>query len=117
MRDLILTGGPWTQDQRGAILDYCESDVAALAQLLPKMLPRIERPYALLRGRYMSAVARIEHTGVPIDVEPLHRLRVNWDPLKDKLIEEVNADYGIYDGQTFKVAKFDTFLRKNVSVC
>jgi hypothetical protein len=113
MRDLVLTGGPWTQDQRAAILDYCESDVAALAQLLPKMLPRIERPYALLRGRYMSAVARIEHTGVPIDVALLHRLRVNWDPLKDRLIEEVDADYRIYDGRTFKLARFATFLQEN----
>jgi hypothetical protein len=46
MRDLVLTGGPWTQDQRAAILDYCESDVAALTQLLPKMLPRIVRSVA-----------------------------------------------------------------------
>ena len=38
MRDLILTGGPWSDDQRIAILNYCESDVAALARLLPAML-------------------------------------------------------------------------------
>jgi hypothetical protein len=56
MRDLIMRGGPWTDDERTAILDYCESDVAALARLLPKMMPNIDLPRALLRGRYMAAV-------------------------------------------------------------
>ena len=58
MRDLILGGGPWSLEQRGAILDYCESDVVALERLLPAMLPRIDLPRALLRGRYMAAAAR-----------------------------------------------------------
>ena len=39
MRALVLRGGPWSDTERAAILDYCESDVAALARLLPAMLP------------------------------------------------------------------------------
>ena len=39
MRDLVLRGGPWSAAERLAILDYCESDVAALRRLLPAMLP------------------------------------------------------------------------------
>jgi DNA polymerase I len=50
MRDLILRGGPWSDAERGAILDYCESDVEALARLLGAMLPLIDLPRALLRG-------------------------------------------------------------------
>ena len=61
MRDLILRGGPWSEDERLAVLDYCETDVAALARLLPAMLPKIDLPRALLRGRYMAAVARMEY--------------------------------------------------------
>ena len=34
MRDLVLRGGPWSEAEKTAILDYCESDVAALARLL-----------------------------------------------------------------------------------
>ena len=49
MRDLVLRGGPWSNDERLAILDYCETDVAALARLLPAMLPKIDLPRALLR--------------------------------------------------------------------
>ena len=74
MRQLILGGGPWSEGQRAAILDYCESDVAALAKLLPIMAPAVDLPRALLRGRYMAAVARIERNGVPLDTELLRRL-------------------------------------------
>jgi hypothetical protein len=38
MRALILRGGPWTEDERRAILEYCEADVEALERLLPAML-------------------------------------------------------------------------------
>ncbi len=75
MRNLILRGGPWSDFEQAQILDYCESDVAALARLLPVMQPKIDLPRALLRGRYMAAVARMERNGVPIDVSTLELLR------------------------------------------
>jgi DNA polymerase-1 len=75
MRALILSGGPWSSLEREGILDYCEGDVAALARLLPAMLPRIDLPRALLRGRYMAACARIEKAGIPIDVGTLTKLK------------------------------------------
>jgi hypothetical protein len=80
MRELVLRGGPWTSDERAAILDYCESDVDALARLLPAMLSTIDLPRALLRGRYMAAAARIEWAGIPIDVGTLDRLRPGRPP-------------------------------------
>ena len=68
MRDLIMRGGPWSEEERIAILGYCEEDVDALARLLPAMLPRIDLPRAVLRGRYMAASASMEYAGTPIDV-------------------------------------------------
>ena len=115
MRDLILRGGPWTDAERKAILDYCESDVEALARLLPAMLPKIDLPRALLRGRYMAAAARMERNGVPIDVDTLELLRLHWSDIQDQLIAEVDRDYGIYEGRTFKVDRFAELLtRSNV---
>ena len=84
MRALVLRGGPWSDSERAAILDYCESDVAALARLLPAMLPRIDLPRALLRGRYMAAAARIERNGVPIDTVTLGRLKQHWPDIQDR---------------------------------
>lgn len=71
MRDLALRGGNYTESERMALLNYCETDVVALANLLSAMLPKLDLPHALLRGRYMAAAARMEHTGTPIDVEVL----------------------------------------------
>ncbi len=114
MRELILNGGPYSRDDRSAILDYCQSDVDALARLLPVMVPRINLPCALLRGRYMAAVAAMEHAGVPIDVPTFTRLRKSWDLIKGELVRRIDADYGIYDGTTFKADRFAEYLARNV---
>jgi len=113
MRALVLRGGPWSDAERAAILDYCESDVVALAQLLPAMLPQIDLPRALLRGRYMAALARMERNGVPIDTETLSRLRHRWSDIQDKLITEIDANYGVFDGRTFKADRFAAWLARN----
>jgi DNA polymerase I len=115
MRDLVLTGGPWTEQQRRDILDYCQGDVDCLGPLLERMLPRIIAPhdglqYALLRGAYMKTVAVMEHNGVPIDTEMLGRLRANWTAIKTELIREVDRDYHVYDGDAFRAGRFDAYL-------
>ena len=119
MRDLVLRGGPWSQDERRAILDYCQADVDALAALLPRMLPgilgrqrdaRIALGQALLRGRYMAAAARMEWAGVPIDTAMLGRLRAGWGGIKARLVAEVDARYGVYEGTTFKADRFAAYL-------
>lgn len=115
MRELVLGGGPWTGAEQAAILDYCGTDVDALGRLLPAMLPAIlERRHglghALLRGRSMAALARMEHNGVPIDTLTLDRLRVGWTGIKDRLITEIDREYGIFDGRSFKVHRFADFL-------
>ncbi len=96
MRDLAMRGGRYSADERAALLDYCESDVLALDKLLPVMLPAIDLPRALLRGRYMGAAARMEWAGVPIDAVTLEALRSNWGHIKGRLIVEVDAEYQVY---------------------
>jgi hypothetical protein len=115
MRELVLRGGPWTAKEQTAILEYCASDVEALARLLPEMLPTIlDRPHglghALLRGRSMAALARVEYNGVPIDVMTLDRLRAGWTGIQDQLIADIDQDYAVYDGRTFKAERFAEFL-------
>ena len=110
MRTLALRGGPWTADERVALLDYCAQDVDALARLLPAMLPTIDLDRALLRGRYMVAAARMESTGVPIDAESHRTLTAEWTHIQDRLIERIDADFKVYDGRTFKTNRFAAFL-------
>lgn len=110
MRDLILRGTSWTAEEQQSILDYCETDVAALAKLLPAMEDQLDFPRALLRGQYSAAVAHIERNGTPLDVATLEMLRAGWEELKGKMIEIIDRDYGIYDDGKFKMGRFEQYL-------
>lgn len=96
MRELAQRAGPFDATEREALLDYCQADVDALARLLPVMLSKIDLPHALLRGRYMAAAARMEFVGVPLDVELLVSMRRHWRTIQGRLIERIDADYGVY---------------------
>jgi hypothetical protein len=113
MRQLALRGGPWTDAERDALVDYCQSDVTALERLLPRMLPHIDIERALLRGRYMAAAARMEHCGIPIDTRMLATLRNHWDSVQEQLIARIDADYGVFEGRTFKTDRFARYLAAN----
>ncbi len=117
-RALVMRGGPWSAAERTRILDYCQTDVDPLGALMERMLPRIRsHPHgfgqALLRARYMAAVARMEQTGVPVDSETLQRLRMNWGRIKTHLISAIDKDYGVYEGTVFKSGLFAGYLADN----
>ena len=94
-RELAMRGGTYRDVEKERLLDYCQSDVDSLARLLPAMLPRIDLPSALLRGRYAAAAARMEDRGTPIDLATLRRLRRQWGRIKSRLVSAVNARYGV----------------------
>lgn len=110
MRDLVLRGSPWDAAEQRAILDYCESDVLALAKLLPVMQGDIDWPRAALQGRYAAAVARIEANGVPIDTATLAALKTGWGGIQHRLIATVDAGFEVYEGTTFKLERFERYL-------
>ena len=113
MRKLALRGGPWTADERAALLAYCKEDVKALVRLLPRMVPMISVPHALLRGRYMRAAAHIEYTGTPIDTGALEILNRELERAKDRLVERVDHEYGVYDGRIFKLARWEAWVTQH----
>ena len=110
MRDLVLTGGPWSPADQLAILDYCESDVVALAELLSTMQDQIDWPRALLRGRYMKAVSHIQMNGVPLDTPTLVKLLDQWNDIQEQLIADMDRNYGVYEGRTFKTGRWEQYL-------
>jgi DNA polymerase-1 len=117
MRNLILSGGPWSKPQRSAILDYCQQDVVALGPLLNAMLrnapwSELQFNQALLRGRYMKAVGAMQHRGIPIDLGMLDKLDANWEKIKLNLIENVDAQYCVYVDGRFKEALFQSYLAR-----
>jgi hypothetical protein len=111
MRDLILRGGPWTNEEKNSILDYCESDVLSLKKLLKAMGPDLDLPRALLRGEYMKAAAKMEFRGVPIDTKTLDRLKEHWGQIQLRLIEDIDSQYNIFENCTFKEKRFARYLK------
>lgn len=112
MRDLIMSGGPWSEQEKLDIFDYCESDVIALEKLLQKLVPYLSIPRSLLRGRYMKTAAQIEYNGIPIDTKSLTLFKNNWDSIQQQLIKKIDADYSVYEGKTFKQNLFSKWLIK-----
>jgi hypothetical protein len=113
MRQLAMRGGPWTSSEMRALLDYCESDVVALERLLPKMLPQLDISRALLRGRYMAAVARMEFAGIPVDLPSLSLLRKYWPQIGAVLVARINSVYGVYEEGVFRAELFARWLAEH----
>jgi hypothetical protein len=112
MRRLALRGGPYTDAERQDLLDYCAADAEALARLLPRMLPCLDLPRAILRGHFMKAVARIEHNGIPIDRPALALLDEHWESLQLEMIRVVDAEFGVYEGTHFRAERFARWLAR-----
>jgi DNA polymerase-1 len=97
MRDRILQGPPFTNQERADILDYCESDVDAIVRLVPHIIPTIRSlPHALFRAQFAWVTAQQERRGIPID-PILGHLQENWDAMAGELVAELGAPYGCYE--------------------
>ena len=74
-RELAMRGGPFTETEWEGLLDYCQQDVDATAHLLLGISNYLSIPHALIRGRYMQSVARMERNGIPMDTGLLSEVR------------------------------------------
>src|SRR5215813_12358498 len=92
---------------------HCHVANSTLRQLFDAMVPHIDLPRAVLRGQYMKAAARMERTGVPLDVPLLETLREYWLPIEQRLISEVDQQYGVYEDTKFSLKRFDAWCVKN----
>ena len=115
MRDLILRGAPFTENERTEILEYCVADVYLTGQLFAAMLPHLAPnwSHALTRGRYTEVLGRVEGRGVPIDTDIHARLLDQWDRIKLELVEVIDRDYGVFNGSVFKRDLFEAYLVRN----
>ena len=91
-------GSGWQRVAR----DYCEASTRALRKLLLAMLPGLDLPRAVYRGRYAAALSRVEYVGVPLDVAGLQMLQDNWLTIRGRLIEETDRHFGVFRRNRFK---------------
>jgi DNA polymerase-1 len=112
IRRRILEGEPFSEEEPETFLDYCAGDVIPLEELLAAMAPHIDLPRALLRGRHEAAVATMEHIGPPIDVPMLTAFREHWTGIQDDLIVKLDANFGVYEGRSFRIERFAELLAR-----
>jgi len=118
MRDRILQGPPFTDQERRDIIQYCEDDAQALARLLPHIVPTIRSlPHALFRAKFQWTMAQAERRGVPMDLPTLNHIRHHWNGMRLDLVVEMNRPFGVYEienGQPhWRKANFEVYLRRN----
>ena len=61
----------------------------------------------MYRGSSISAIAKIEKNGFPIDNFKLNEFNEYWPKVKDKIILEYNKEIDVFDGTTFSQKKFE----------
>jgi len=118
MRDLVLSGGPWTAHEKKNILEYCQSDVDALDKLFPALVQKLSGrlnwlAHALNRGNYSMASGYMEYNGIPIDISMLAKLQDYWPELVESLIAEIAAEFPVFEGKIFKRTLFADYLIRN----
>jgi DNA polymerase-1 len=97
MRERIMQGPPFTEQERAEIIGYAEDDTRGLVRLAPPLFATVRSwPHALHRGRVQWAIAKIEHRGLPIDLPLLTRLRRHWDGMRTDMVTELDP-FGIYE--------------------
>jgi DNA polymerase family A len=121
MRERIIEGWPFTPEEQQKILDYCYSDIDALLRLLPKLLaePEFNLGVALYHGEFAAASARMEHNGVPINMDIFRPLADadTWRGVRDAMVPRIDAQYGVYvrnaaGDWTFNHERFAALLKR-----
>jgi DNA polymerase I len=105
---------PTTEHEWQQLLAYNAGDVRDLTNLFQAMLGQgaIHPTRALLAGRYLKAVARIERVGVPVDVPTYDQIVAHHREIVRRIIREIDKDYHIYDAETFKLERFGAYLAR-----
>ena len=126
MRQLIIAGGPFSEEQKENILDYCYEDVAPLRRLLAKFGEFYKKNLspehrATLkedlhrRGEYAARTAIMERFGYPFDFEATKNFSSSVSSILFDLSEEINNLFP--DIQPFlQNKKGDKFIRKEKNI-
>lgn len=116
MRGLAIRDGPYSEEEMKSLLAYCGEDVTTTSGVFSGLIdagwfkPLNRLGQALSRGRYLCALADVERLGVPVDTGMLADCRRHWGSIKKALIDSLDQGTQVYDGETFKEARFAEYL-------
>jgi len=116
MRDLIINGGPFSEQDKHAILEYCADDVEDLPPILDIILDHHQKKLSakdfakmygqmLARGDYAARSAQMVILGYPADIPKIRALMENIPEIKNEV--SVDANNVIHNAYGFKPLVFD----------
>jgi hypothetical protein len=86
--------------------------LGAVIALFKAMQSSLDLGRALLRARYMCAVARIEANGVPIDGDILSLMVAGWPGIREGVVRQIDRGYGVYDRNRFRPDLFEAWIEQ-----
>lgn len=131
MRDRILKGGPFSDVEKVAILEYCAADTKYLPAIFRIMKHEIKLlsknkddelyfKRAFVKGAWSVRLAMIEAAGIPVNVSWLKNIGRNAGKIRNELIKTlVEEIYPFYaydkkkDAWVEKQNLFEEFIAKN----
>jgi DNA polymerase-1 len=95
-RAIAMQGRAYAEQHKEELIEYCGSDVETNAALFLALLPRILArhhglAHSLIFGSFMTALASVEHVGVPINMDLLARLQAHWTDIKRRLVDRFDT--------------------------
>ncbi len=86
--------------------------LTAVHRLFEAMQSKLDLGRALLRGRYMVAVARIESVGVPMDHHAAEFLAASWSRIRARIAERIDQPFQVYKRGQFQPYAFESWLTR-----
>jgi hypothetical protein len=121
IRGIIKSGWPAVNENKAEILKYVMTDVDPLFELFSRLMaePEFDLSTALHWGEFAAVSARMEHRGIPLDMEIVPQLldKKAWMFVRDAVIPKINAQYDVYvqdkTGEWhFNIEKFDALCAR-----
>jgi hypothetical protein len=106
MQLLGARGEPYIPEEWAELRDYCAGDTTDLIDLFRAMRARIDRPAALVRGRYMIVKGQQMYRGILMDVGLVARFQAARLALRQQQIDETPAANCYYHGLRFRESEF-----------
>jgi hypothetical protein len=77
---------------------------------LGKILERINFRVTLFHCQYTRPQTWMQWNGIPIDTDTFYLLDNRWESIQQDLVNALDAPYGLYEGTTFKMERFERWL-------
>ena len=125
-RRLILDSKSFSLEDQTRILDYCQKDVETTGAVFLNQVRDFEEKFKLnneedyelrlnqicIRGAAQVDFAKINATGISVDLKSFSKFKANWPVARKQLIEDYNNELNCFDGEVFKAELFEDLLRR-----